>query len=99
MPEPRRSADELEDNERRRRLQNSSVSEGGPLVPPVADPKARIFETVSGESEARLGNSHDPEMDPPLNQSVVNVELRHSSHDGVSAIEGVFQALAGAWVI
>jgi hypothetical protein len=31
-------------------------------------------------------------------QSVINVELRHS-HDGVSAIEGLFQALAGAGII
>jgi hypothetical protein len=37
--------------------------------------------------------SHDPEMDPPLNCSVMHVELRNS-HDGVSAIEGGFEALA-----
>ena len=42
--------------------------------------------------------SHDPEMDPPLNCSVMYVELRNS-YDGVSAIEGGFEARAGSGVI
>jgi hypothetical protein len=37
-------------------------------------------------------------MDPPLNCSVMYVELRNS-HDGVSAIEGGLEALAGSGVI
>jgi hypothetical protein len=37
-------------------------------------------------------------MDPPLNCSVMHVELRNS-HDRVSAIEGGLEALAGAGVI
>jgi hypothetical protein len=37
-------------------------------------------------------------MDPPLNCSVMNVEL-WNHHDGVLAIEGGFEALAGAGVV
>jgi hypothetical protein len=42
--------------------------------------------------------SHDPEMDPLLNCSVMHVELCNG-HDGVSAIEGGFEALACSGVI
>jgi hypothetical protein len=37
-------------------------------------------------------------VDPSLNSSVMHVELRNS-HDGVSAIEGGFEALACSGVV
>jgi hypothetical protein len=70
---------------------------------PVANPKylkLGEFETVSGDSESGLGKI--PTIlrwtQPLKDHSVINVELRHR-HDGVSAIEGLFQALAGAGII
>jgi hypothetical protein len=49
------------------------------------------------KSEARLGFFHDPEMDPAI-ALMMHVELRNCD-DGVSAIEGSCEALAGAGVV
>jgi hypothetical protein len=72
------------------------LSSYGPRVLLPTQSQTRTVLEPSLLANPRLGlGCHDPDAEPPLNCSVMHVELRNS-HDGVSAIGEGFEALAGS---